>query len=41
VIEARGVAGPIRLDVDGESLGALPARFEVLPGAITLIGLGE
>jgi YegS/Rv2252/BmrU family lipid kinase len=41
VIEARGVAGPIRLDVDGESLGALPARFEILPGAITLIGLGE
>jgi YegS/Rv2252/BmrU family lipid kinase len=41
VIEARGVAGPIRLDVDGESLGVLPARFELLPGAITLIGSGE
>jgi len=41
VIEARGVAGPIRLDVDGESLGVLPARFELLPGAITLIGYGE
>ena len=41
VIEARGVAGPIRLDVDGEALGVLPARFELLPDAITLIGLGE
>jgi YegS/Rv2252/BmrU family lipid kinase len=41
VIEACGVAGPIRLDVDGESLGVLPARFELLPGAITLIGFGE
>lgn len=41
VIEARGVAGPIRLDVDGESLGVLPARFELLPDAITLIGFGE
>jgi YegS/Rv2252/BmrU family lipid kinase len=41
VIEARGVAGPVRLDVDGESLGMLPARFEILPQAITLIGLDE
>ncbi len=41
VIEARGVAGPVRLDVDGESLGMLPARFEILPEAITLIGLDE
>ena len=41
VIEACGVAGPIRLDVDGESQGVLPARFELLPGAITLIGFGE
>ncbi len=41
VIEARGVAGPVRLDVDGESLGVLPARFEILPEAITLIGLDE
>ncbi len=38
VIEASGVEGPIRLDVDGESLGVLPARFELLPDAITLIG---
>jgi diacylglycerol kinase family enzyme len=41
VIEARGVEGPIRLDVDGESLGVLPARFELLPGAITLMGFVE
>ena len=41
VIEARGVAGPVRLDVDGESPGMLPARFEILPEAITLIGLEE
>ncbi|MCH8889629.1 MAG: diacylglycerol kinase family lipid kinase [Myxococcales bacterium] len=41
VIEACGVAGPIRLDVDGESLGVLPARFELLPGAIRLIGFME
>ena len=38
VIEARGAAGSIRLDVDGESLGALPARFEILPKSISLIG---
>jgi YegS/Rv2252/BmrU family lipid kinase len=38
VIEACGVAGSIRLDVDGESLGVLPVRFELLPDAITLIG---
>jgi YegS/Rv2252/BmrU family lipid kinase len=26
------------LEVDGEPLGRLPARFEVLPGALTLVG---
>ena len=41
VIEACGVSGPIRLDVDGESLGVLPARFELLPDAITLMGCVE
>jgi YegS/Rv2252/BmrU family lipid kinase len=41
VIEASGPAGPIRLDVDGESLGVLPARFELIPAAITLIGFNE
>ncbi|MFV1978844.1 MAG: diacylglycerol kinase family protein [Myxococcota bacterium] len=38
IVEARAMNGPIRIDVDGESLGALPARFELLPGAITLLG---
>jgi YegS/Rv2252/BmrU family lipid kinase len=32
--EAR--TGPVLLDVDGEDLGRLPARFEILPGAIQL-----
>ncbi len=41
VIEARGAAGPIRLDVDGEALGVLPARFELVPDAITLIGFAK
>jgi len=38
VIEACGVAESVHLDVDGESLGMLPARFEILPHAITLVG---
>ncbi|MBW2494833.1 MAG: diacylglycerol kinase family lipid kinase [Deltaproteobacteria bacterium] len=37
-VEARAMNGPVRIDVDGEALGALPARFEILPGAITLLG---
>jgi len=41
VIEARSIAGPVHLDVDGESPGVLPARFELLPGAITLLGFAE
>jgi diacylglycerol kinase (ATP) len=41
VIEASGSAGPIRLDVDGESLGVLPARFELIPSAITVFGFDE
>lgn len=28
---------PVYLDVDGEALGQLPARFELLPGALMLI----
>jgi diacylglycerol kinase (ATP) len=28
---------PVHLDIDGEPLGTLPARFEVLPGAIGLV----
>ncbi|HEX9814721.1 MAG TPA: diacylglycerol kinase family protein [Myxococcota bacterium] len=38
VIEARAMSGPVRIDVDGEALGGLPARFEILPNAITLLG---
>ena len=38
VLEAEASAGVARLDVDGESLGTLPARIEILPGAVTLIG---
>ncbi len=39
VVEARAMDGPVRIDVDGEALGALPARFEILPDAITLVGV--
>ena len=36
-LEARPVgAGPLLLDVDGEAPGRLPARFEIIPSAITL-----
>lgn len=38
VIEARAPAGPVRIDIDGESPGRLPARFEIVPDAITLFG---
>ncbi len=38
VIEARGRAGAVRVDVDGESPGALPVSIDVLPGAVQLIG---
>jgi YegS/Rv2252/BmrU family lipid kinase len=38
VLEAEVSAGVARLDVDGEPLGRLPARIEIMPGAVTLIG---
>jgi diacylglycerol kinase family enzyme len=38
MVEARAMSGSVRIDVDGESLGVLPARFEILPRAITLFG---
>jgi YegS/Rv2252/BmrU family lipid kinase len=38
LIEARSMGESVRIDVDGEALGALPARFEILPNAITLLG---
>jgi YegS/Rv2252/BmrU family lipid kinase len=30
---------PVRIEIDGEPLGRLPAAFELLPGAITLRGV--
>jgi YegS/Rv2252/BmrU family lipid kinase len=29
----------VRIEIDGEPLGGLPARFELLPGALTLCGI--
>jgi diacylglycerol kinase family enzyme len=39
VVEAEPIdAGDIvELDVDGEALGILPARFEIVPGALRMI----
>ena len=36
VIEALGPPG-VRLEVDGEPLGTLPARVEILEGALSLL----
>lgn len=38
VLEADALPGTVPLEVDGEVAGSLPARLEVLPGALTLIG---
>ena len=38
VLEAEPLAGPVPIELDGEPLGFLPARFEVLPGALSLVG---
>jgi len=38
VIEAEALPGRVMLDLDGEPLGTLPVRYEVLPGALTLFG---
>ena len=39
VLEARPLGEePPWVEIDGEPLGRLPARFEVLPGALTLVG---
>jgi diacylglycerol kinase (ATP) len=38
VIEATAAAGTVPLELDGESLGSLPARIELLPDALTLLG---
>ena len=34
VAETRG--RPVRIELDGESAGRLPATFEILPGALNL-----
>jgi YegS/Rv2252/BmrU family lipid kinase len=38
VIEAEAAPGSVLLDIDGEPLGSLPARMEVMPGALRVIG---
>lgn len=37
-VEVECAGAPLLLDVDGEPLGSLPARFELLPGALTVFG---
>jgi diacylglycerol kinase family enzyme len=37
-VEAESLGAPVPLELDGEPLGLLPARLEVLPAALVLIG---
>lgn len=39
LVEARS-AGVVPVELDGEPLGRLPARYEVLPGALSVLGAG-
>ncbi len=39
-LEADAEPGRVWLEIDGEPLGTLPARFELLPGAVGVIGAG-
>lgn len=39
-VTARAEPGAVPLECDGEPLGSLPADFEVLPGALSLVGAG-
>jgi YegS/Rv2252/BmrU family lipid kinase len=41
VLEALPLGEPPWVEIDGEPLGRLPARFEVLPGALTVVGCGK
>ena len=41
VLEADSPGERVWIDVDGEPLGVLPARFEILPGAISFVGAGS
>ena len=36
-IELDAAPGSVPVEADGEPLGALPARVDVLPGALTLL----
>jgi len=38
VLEAEALGPRVPIELDGEPLGFLPARFEVLPGALSLVG---
>ena len=38
LVEVESVATDVFLDVDGEPLGTLPARFEIVPEAVSVIG---
>jgi YegS/Rv2252/BmrU family lipid kinase len=38
LVEAAATPGAVPLELDGEPLGTLPARFELLPGALSMIG---
>jgi YegS/Rv2252/BmrU family lipid kinase len=38
VVEAAATSGAVLLELDGEPLGTLPAHFELLPGALSMIG---
>ena len=37
-VDADAEPGTVSLEVDGEARGTLPASFEVLPGALELLG---
>jgi len=37
-IEAEAAPGRVWVEIDGEPLGTLPARVDVLPAAISLLG---
>ena len=43
VVEAEPIDGKdiVELDVDGENLGHLPARFELIPGALRVVVPGS
>jgi len=38
VVEMEALAGSVPLEIDGEFRGALPARVEILPNALSLVG---